>query len=118
VDLFVSALAYLGELNDTTEKHIGYDQTELTVDEDFQPIDQETVKELKPLFYNNEPNVRRFLREIIGMSPNNITDLVNLWVKKEQISNFGTSRKGTLWKILHKAGLYSRTRQNWCRRVF
>ena len=118
VDLFVSALAYLGEINDTTEKHIGYDQTELTVDEDFQPIDQETVKELKPLFYNNEPNVRRFLREIIGMPPNNITDLVNQWVKNKRITNFGNSRKGVLWKILHKARLYSRSRQNWNRRVF
>lgn len=118
VDLFVSALAYLGELEDTTEKHKCYDQTELTVDEDFQPIDQETVKELKPLFYNNEPNVRRFLREIIGMPPNNITDLVNQWVKNKRITNFGNSRKGVLWGILHKARLYSRSRQNWCRRVF
>ena len=118
LDLFVSALAYLGELEYMTAKHNGYNLTGLIAKTDCQPINQETVEELKPLFYNNEPNVRRFLREIIGMSPNNITDLVNLWVKKEQISNFGTSRKGTLWKILHKAGLYSRTRQNWCRRVF
>ena len=118
LDLFFSALAYLGELDDTTEKYIGYIQAGLTAGTDCQPINQETVEELKPLFYNNEPNVRRFLREIMGMPPKDITELVNQWVKNKRITNFGNSRKGVLWKILHKARLYSRSRQNWCRRVF
>ena len=117
LDLFVSALAYLGELEYMTAKHNGYNLTGLIAKTDCQPINQETVDELKPLFFNNESNVRRFLKEIGGMPPNNITDLVNLWVKDQRISNYGNSRKGVLWGILNDAGLYSRSRQNWCRRV-
>lgn len=118
LDLFISALAYLGELTDTTGKLIGYDQTGLTLETGCQSINQETVEELKPLFYNNEPNVRRFLREIMGMPPKDITELVNQWVKNKRITNYGNSRKGVLWSILNKAGLYSRSRQNWNGRVY
>ena len=75
------------------------------------------VEKLKPLFYNNENDVRLFLKEISGMSPNNITDLVNKWVQDKRISDYGSSRKGDLWKILHDAKLYPRTIQNWNRRV-
>lgn len=143
LDLFVSALVYLGEINDTTEKHNGYiqigqighlilkmngnnyynndiGQKSPTEEEDeiCQPTDQETMEDLKPLFYNNEDDVRQFLNQIKGMPPNDITDLVNQWVKEERISNFGNSRKGVLWGILNKAGLYSRSRQNWNGRVY
>lgn len=83
-----------------------------------QPADEEVVEKLKPLFYNNEENVKRFLKEIENMSPNNITDLVNQWVKDNLISDYGNSRKGDLWKILHDAKLYPWTIQNWNRRVF
>ena len=75
------------------------------------------VEKLKPLFYNNKAEVRLFLKEISGMKPNSITDLVNIWVKDKKISDYGSSRKGDLWKILHEAKLYSRTIQNWNRRV-
>lgn len=80
--------------------------------------DQGIVEELKPLFYNNEDNVRRFLKEIDGMTPNDITDLVNQWVKDKRISDYGNSRKGLLWGILNEAGLYTKSRQNWNRRVY
>jgi hypothetical protein len=76
------------------------------------------VEKLKPLFYNNENDVRLFLKEISGMQPNNITDLVNTWVQDKRISDYGSSRKGNLWKILHDAKLYPRTIQNWNRRVY
>lgn len=75
------------------------------------------VEKLKPIFFNNENDVRLFLKEISGVKPNSITDLVNLWVKDKRISDFGSSRKGDLWKILHDAKLYPRTIQNWNRRV-
>lgn len=75
------------------------------------------VNKLKPIFYNNEDNVNLFLKEISGMQPNDITDLVNRWVKDKRISDYGSSRKGDLWKILHEAELYPRTIQNWNRRV-
>ena len=79
---------------------------------------QDVLQQLKPLFYNNEDNVKQFLNEIDGMTPNDITDLVNQWVKDKRISNYGNSRKGVLWGILNKAGLYTKSRQNWNRRVF
>ena len=77
----------------------------------------ELVEKLKPIFFNNENDVRLFLKEISGMKPNSITDLVNIWVKDRKISDYGSSRKGDLWKILHEAKLYPRTIQNWNRRV-
>ena len=75
------------------------------------------VEKLKPIFFNNENDVRLFLKEISGMKPNSITDLVNMWVQDKRISDFGSSRKGDLWKILYEAKLYPRTIQNWNRRV-
>lgn len=75
------------------------------------------VEKLKPIFFNNENDVRLFLKEISGMKPNSITDLVNMWVQDKRISDFGSSRKGDLWKILYDAKLYPRTIQNWNRRV-
>ena len=78
----------------------------------------ELLERLKPLFFNNEDDVRLFLKEIAGMPPNDITDLVNRWVQDKRISDYGNSRKGVLWEILKGAGLYTRSRQNWCRRVY
>ena len=75
-------------------------------------------EKLSPIFYNNEENVRQFLKEINGMSANDITDLVNLWVQDKRISDYGYSRKGELWAILYDEGLYDKSRQNWNRRVF
>ena len=136
---FMSALSYMEDIEDMHEKHnstvqIGqlilkvngnnyyHGNTEMEeptdATEETQPEDNDTVQKLKPLFYNNEDNVIRFLKEIDSMPPNNITDLVNQWVKDKLISDYGNSRKGELWKILHDAKLYSRTIQNWNRRVF
>jgi hypothetical protein len=79
--------------------------------------DEDLVDRLKPLFYNNEDDVRQFLKEIDGMKDNDITDLVNRWVKAKRISDYGNSRKGVLWGILHEAGLYSKSKSNWNGRV-
>lgn len=77
----------------------------------------DVVEKLKPIFYNNEEDVRLFLNEIEGMQPNDITVLVNKWVVEKRISDYGNSRKGVLWEILNSANLYKRSRQNWCQRV-
>lgn len=90
------------------------DEVKKTVTKDR---DTPLVEELKPIFYNNEKDVREFLKLIKGMEPNDITDLVNKWVTEKRISDYGYSRKGQLWKILHDAGLYDKTQQNWNRRV-
>lgn len=79
--------------------------------------DEELVAKLMPIFYNNENNVRQFLKEIRGMEQEDITDVVNQWVKYKRISNYGNSRKGVLWGILHEAGLYTKTKSNWNGRV-
>lgn len=79
---------------------------------------QDIVDRLKPIFYNNEVQVRLFLKEIVGMPPNDVTDLVNKWVQDNRISDYGNSRKGILWSALKDANLYNKSRQNWCRRVF
>lgn len=81
-------------------------------------VSPDLVTRLKSIFYNNEENVKLFLKEISGMQPNDITDLVNRWVKEKRISDYGNSRKGMLWEILTAAGLYTKSRQNWCRRVY
>ena len=79
--------------------------------------DGDLIEKLKPIFYNNEDDVRLFLKEIKGMKSNDITDLVNRWVKEKRISDYGNSRKGVLWRILHEAGLYTKTKSNWNGRV-
>lgn len=87
------------------------------VEDKSEETEDDLVEKLKPLFFNNENDVKLFLKEISGMQPNNITDLVNTWVQDKRISDYGSSRKGDLWKILHDAKLYPRTIQNWNRRV-
>ena len=80
--------------------------------------EEEVAEKLRPIFFNNENDVRLFIKEIAGMPSNDVTDLVNRWVEGKRISDYGNSRKGVLWEILHKAGLYTKSRQNWCRRVY
>ena len=80
-------------------------------------VDENLVAKLMPIFYNNEEDVREFLKKIRGMAQEDITDLVNRWVEEKRISDYGNSRKGELWNILHKAGLYTRSKANWNGRV-
>ena len=94
------------------------DTEEVAVKTDALRNDADLIEKLKPIFYNNETDVRAFLKEIAGMKPGDITDLVNRWVQEKRISDYGNSRKGELWKILYDAKLYSRTIQNWNRRVY
>lgn len=112
------------DVHDNENVYLNVDKAEVNMDstplteEKTVEISEELVEKLKPIFYNNEANVRTFLKEIAGMQPNNITDLVNKWVKDKRISDYGNSRKGELWEILSEANLYTKSRQNWCRRVY
>lgn len=122
VNEFFGLLDRISILTDILTGHA----TEYGLEAVFTELQQETpevqnsadlVERLKAIFYNNEENVQLFLKEIAGMSANDITDLVNRWVKEKRISDYGSGRKGDLWKILHDAKLYPRTIQNWNRRV-
>ena len=93
------------------------DAEDVYAEEDVSQYDAELIEKLKPIFYNNEGDVRLFLKELSGMKSGDITDLVNRWVKEKRISDYGYSRKGLLWEILNDAGLYTKSRQNWCKRV-
>lgn len=112
------------DVHDNENVYLNVDKAEVNMDstplteEKAVEISEELVEKLKPIFYNNEANVRTFLKEIAGMQPNNITDLVNKWVKDKRISDYGNSRKGELWEILNDAGIYTKSRQNWNRRVY
>lgn len=79
--------------------------------------DEDLVSKLMPIFYNNEEDVWQFLKEIQGMAQEDITDVVNRWVEEKRISDYGNSRKGVLWGILHEAKLYTRSKTNWNERV-
>ena len=104
----------------SAEENTDADRKLLTANGEYvEPMKEaEILERLKPIFYNKEDDVRVFLKEIAGMKPNDITDLVNRWVQNKRISDYGYSRKGTLWEILNQAGLYTKSRQNWNRRVY
>ncbi len=71
----------------------------------------EIVEKLKPIFYGDEENARKFLSGIQGMKPTQITEKVNLLVGEKIISEL--SRKRDLWTVLHENGLYGRSEANW-----
>ena len=99
---------------------INKEMERLDQEEDCEPedtVNNELVEKLMPIFYNNKEEVMRFLNEIDGMKSSGVTDVVNRWVKEKRISDYGNSRKGELWEILNHAGLYTKSRQNWNRRV-
>ena len=110
------------DIHDNEHVHIGVDDGAMSSrckggTKEVVRDDGELIEKLKPIFYNNEEDVKLFLREITGMKPGDITDLVNRWVKDKRISDYGYSRKGVFWEILYEAGLYTKSRQNWCKRV-
>ena len=78
---------------------------------------EELIKKLQPIFYYDLVRIGKFLSMISGMKDNAITDLVNDYVNNGWISNYGFTRKGELWKILHDEGLYKKGKANWNNRV-
>ena len=110
------------DVHNNENVYLTVDKAEVKVQDAIVPetapaIPEELVERLRPIFYNNEEDVRIFLKETGGMRDSAITDLVNRWVADKRISDYANSRKGDLWAILYKAGMYTSTRQNWNRRV-
>ena len=76
---------------------------------------QELISKLKPIFYNNEKEVRTFLADIQGMKPKQITDKVNQLLKEQKLSDMSKHRY--LWEVLHEANIYDKTESNWNQQV-
>lgn len=90
---------------------------EVHVDKAAKPdvAQQEIIDKLKPIFFGDEEEARKFLVSIQGMKPIQITEHVNRLVQEKKISEL--SKKRVLYQILHEAQLYPLTEQNWCSQV-
>lgn len=72
---------------------------------------KEIVAKLKPIFFGDEKEANRFLSDIKGLKPKQITELVKELVYKNVISDRSKGRD--LWKVLNDNGLYSPSESNW-----
>lgn len=79
------------------------------------PADDGITAQLKPIFFGDEAEVRKFLSAIQGMKPTQITAKVNELVKSKIISD--KSHKHDLWNVLHNNRLYNPTESNWNQQV-
>lgn len=77
--------------------------------------DNELVKLLMPIFFNNRTVVMAFLDDVDGAKPVLITETVNKLLSEKKISRAGCKKE--LWEKLHDAGLYKAGFSNWCARV-
>ena len=73
--------------------------------------DEPLVAALTPIFYGYPDEAARFLDAIKGAKPTQITALVKQLVKEKKIRDMSCNK--TLWQLLHDAGLYPLTLQNW-----
>lgn len=83
----------------------GLEEADLTDDE------PDIIAELKPIFFGDEEDAKRFHDTIQGMKPKEITGLVNQWVAEGKISDL--SKKRPLWSVLYEYGIYQKSEQNW-----
>lgn len=75
----------------------------------------EIVKQLKPMFFTEEDEIKSFLQSIRTMTAREITAKVKKLVNDHKIS--ALSKCSPLWKVLHDAGLYTKTKSNWNQQV-
>lgn len=75
----------------------------------------EVVEQLMPMFFTEEDEIKSFLQSIRTMTAKEITDKVNQLVREHKIS--AISKFSPLWKVLHDAGLYTKTKSNWNQQV-
>ncbi|MBE6283533.1 MAG: hypothetical protein E7098_04235 [Mediterranea massiliensis] len=73
--------------------------------------DEPLVAALTPIFYGYPDEAARFLDAIKGAKPTQITAMVEQLVKERKISDASCHKP--LWQLLHDAGLYPLTLQNW-----
>lgn len=73
--------------------------------------DAELVAELMPMFWNEEPEVRSFVKRIGGAKNQQIIAVVAEWVEDKKISDASFHRP--LWAVLHGRGIYTASETNW-----
>ena len=73
------------------------------------------VEKLKPMFFSDENNAISVLRNIQGMKPTQITDLVNKLVEERKLSDLSCHRD--LYTVLHDCGIYDRSESNWNQQI-
>lgn len=73
------------------------------------------LAKLRPIFYGDDGEARKFLSDINGMKPKQITQLVRELSGKRKISELSRGRE--LWTVLHDAGFYPHTESNWNQQI-
>ena len=73
------------------------------------------LEKLCPIFYGDDGEARKFLSDINGMKPIQITQLVRELSGKRKISELSKGRE--LWTVLHEAGFYPHTESNWNQQI-
>lgn len=76
---------------------------------------EELIKRLKPIFWNEEEEAKAFAESIQGLTSLQITQRVKLLVHEKKISDLSKGR--TLWEVLHDFGLYTKSESNWNQQV-
>ena len=76
---------------------------------------ENTVAQLKPIFYGDEDEARAFLLRVQDMKAIQITTLVNTLVSEKKISEM--SRHRELYTVLNGCGIYDKSESNWNQQV-
>lgn len=86
------------------------------VDVDFEPIEtaekgESLAESLKGAFFGDANVAQKFLNEISGLKPPQVSEIVCGYIKRKQLSELSSHRD--LWKVLHDNGYYEPSESNW-----
>lgn len=73
--------------------------------------EEEVIQKLLHIFCGKRENAQAFLKDILGLKPTQITELVNQLVSERTISEI--SKKRDLWQVLHEYNIYPKSESNW-----
>lgn len=73
--------------------------------------ERELLDKLTPMFWGEEEEARKFLDQSKKSKPRVITALVNELVPEKKLID--EYKKRDLWRVLHDAGIYTRSESNW-----
>lgn len=73
--------------------------------------DDSLVEELKPIFFGDADEARKFVASIKKATPMQVVNTVNKLITERKISSMSCSKP--LWETLTKYGFYDKSRSNW-----